>query len=230
MNINVPDNKKIILLLQITISCIVSLPSFVFYKSKKSMNHPANLTFEQTTNDYSLLIYCKTEDNLKSIFNYYQLLLFSLFMTSLIIITICYLRVYKHVYKASQNQRRESMPAINHLNVQNSATANVKNICDSFENFSSNDSSIHLRKRFKKSPKRDKNNFDKIHSMTELNLASRVLSKGQVRINKKLHIPKIQIVNDLKVNLRKNSSRHMLNKKELSKIEESTTNVKNVRF
>ena len=255
MNINVPDNKRLILFLQVTFSCIVSFPSFRFYQSNFN-RLSSNITFSNQTNRennlelsyfyhqksaYSLLVYCTVEDKLKDVYDFYQIALFCLFMTSLIIITVCYLRVYKHVYKASQNQRRESSSALNNLSVQNFTSSINKskndNLNDGFgSNFSSNDSYLNLnsfKRPLKIETKRENVQKTKSSSSKKKHLAnefsSQIQSKMINKLNKKMIIPKIQLKNDSKSNLRENSSRHLLHKKELSKIEESTIMSRNVR-
>lgn len=51
---------------------------------------------------------CVVDNRISRLYALYQLILFCLFVTILLIIMICYMKVYKHVYKASRNQRRES--------------------------------------------------------------------------------------------------------------------------
>jgi hypothetical protein len=256
MNINVPDNKKLILFLQVTFSFIISFPSFRFYQSNniqnttktsfnKNLTHNEKylefsyLEYEKTT--YSLLVYCKVEDKLKNVYDFYQITLFCLFMTSLIIITICYLRVYKHVYKASQNQRRESAPAVNHFIVQSAASSinkskneNLNDATDS--NYSSNDSGLNFisfKKKFKKETNGESNSTTKPQNQgrkkSSNEFGSHLHSRMITKLNKKFYIPKIHLKNDSKSSIRENSNRHLLHKKELSKIEESTILTKNVK-
>ena len=240
MNINVPDNKKLILAIQILISSLISLPAFALYVSNKSefyiysdpkynfkngLNSTEMSYYQFVNNAYSLSNYCKVQDNLKNVYAYYQLMLFLLFIINLFVITTCYLRVYKHVYKASQNQRRDSI-AINHstMSVQNwqgrNSTSqsllkneNLNNFTES--NSGSNDSSLVFNAYSKETSEKKKEK--KFNSKTCPKI---VVNNDSCNINSKtkFNLGKFQMRFGSREKLKK--SNH-LEKKELSKIEES---------
>jgi hypothetical protein len=112
MNLNVSDRIKLILVAQMLTSSALSLPNLLFYasassSSSQSVHHSSeakNASFTASSSSY-----CAVKSEYLALYGYYQIGLFVLFVANLIIISVCYLRVYKHVYKASKTQRRESM-------------------------------------------------------------------------------------------------------------------------
>lgn len=111
MNLNVPDKIKLILVAQILTSSVLSLPNLLFYassSSKPSLDHSVSVAKNDSFTPSSSS-YCAVKNEYLVLYSYYQIGLFVLFVANLIIISVCYLRVYKHVYKASKTQRRESM-------------------------------------------------------------------------------------------------------------------------
>ena len=254
MNINVHDNKKLILTTQILTSSILSLPAFFFYVSnnsgfyeltKTSSNNITDTTYFQIVNNaYSLSNYCRVQEYFRNTYKYYQIGMLTLFVINLIIITTCYLRVYKHVYKASKNQRRDSL-AINHtaVNVQNlpvkSFTAPTQNKNETLNNYSesnsgSNDASVVLNALRKDSIFRKRKQFitQKLNNSKNYKFESegnpRAMSNSladtsTTTCNKtKSHLTRLQMKFSPKIKLKKSEkAKDELEKKELSKIEES---------
>lgn len=102
------DKFKLTLMLQLFLSSLLSFPNLIFFTSNKQHFALTNQTNLQTSNE-SFSSYCIIQEDLTKFYTFYQASLFSLFVLIFIIIMICYIKVYKHVYKASRNQRKESL-------------------------------------------------------------------------------------------------------------------------
>jgi hypothetical protein len=117
------DKKKFkfILLAQICLSALFSLPNVYFYEFNYSLNESTteNITVNAWLYQADL---CTVRRTHSALYALYQLVLFALFTSILLVIMICYMKVYKHVYKASKKQRRESLITNNTLSIHGTAT------------------------------------------------------------------------------------------------------------
>jgi hypothetical protein len=119
----VDRNKlKLTVIAQLLFSSFLSLPNLLFYvasssrPSLRSSSSFASIAEEESyTNHsntrYSFNSFCVVDHQYSRFYMYYQVVLFALFLLNLFIITVCYLKIYKRIYKASQTQRRESLTA-----------------------------------------------------------------------------------------------------------------------
>ena len=100
------EKSKLTLVAQIVVSVLLSLPNMFFYASvSQSGRQQANASLEF----HSLGRQCGVQPRLVAAYSYYQLVLFACFLLSLLLISVFYLKVYKHVYIVSRRQRIESI-------------------------------------------------------------------------------------------------------------------------
>lgn len=142
-------------------------------------------SFQNKTVVYSFSNYCAVQDEFKLLNSYYQVLLFSLFFASLLLICVFYIRVYRHIYKVSCHQRFETIGRKNSrsstapLTQLNHARSSVSSISDNkgffnnfIEKFCKTDSIVNsklIKKNCEFIPVTNLNNIEEIDFETETN-------------------------------------------------------------
>ena len=110
------DINKLIVTLTVQLVCasLLSLPNLLFITKNNINTEFINLiSIERGNNSFISIysdscIFCKVNDKYRIFYSWYQCFLCLLFFINLFIISIFYIKVYKHIYKASKNQRLEN--------------------------------------------------------------------------------------------------------------------------
>ena len=122
------DINKLIftLVLQLVCASLLSLPN-LFFIAKTTQNDHYTRSYATIENNKTTLIFlnnelafCKVNEQYMVIYSWYQCFLCLLFFMNLFIISIFYIKVYKHIYKASKHQRLQN--ASNSIQSRNSMT------------------------------------------------------------------------------------------------------------
>ena len=107
------DINKLIVTLAIQLACasLLSMPNLLFI-TKNTADQDA-IDFNKTPIFFPLkhnipFTFCKVNDSYKIMYNWYQSILCLLFFINLLVISIFYVKVYKHIYEASKNQRLQN--------------------------------------------------------------------------------------------------------------------------
>jgi hypothetical protein len=107
---------KFTLMAHVAFSCLLSVPNFFFYEfvaedvaAWSSGNSSEDLFF------MSLSTLCPVYAPYAAYHTAYNVMLFVLFGLNLLVIIVCYMQVYKHVYKVSKHQRQDSFMVTNTL-------------------------------------------------------------------------------------------------------------------
>lgn len=117
------DSKKLkwVLLVHVIVACLLSSPNFYLFEYNHALHNSS------TAVPLTLMSYCMISPGKLSAYRVYKIVLFALFIINLITIIVCYMRVYKHVYKVSRNHRNDSfiLSSSSQIN-QNSELENKK--------------------------------------------------------------------------------------------------------